>query len=255
MDNQKTLQTVDRALSFLEFVASSNEPPSVRDVSKALNLNITTCYHLLRTLLGRDYLKRDDEGNLELGESVGILFRSYQRSIDTEDYLAGVVKRLAAQTLETCFLSLVEGDHVTLKVLVEGSRRLRVAGLYVGLQGVEYRRAAGKAVLANLDEPDRSIILNKSIEALAEKDRKKILKTLEKELPQIASRGWSSDDQTEEGIISIGAPIFNASGVVVGAIGIVTPMFRMEKSRDSFLTSIMSSATEATQMLKVVAKR
>ena len=53
MDNNYTLQTVERALSFLEYVATAPVPPNVRDVAKALDLNITTSYHLLRTLVAR----------------------------------------------------------------------------------------------------------------------------------------------------------------------------------------------------------
>ncbi|MFC3053769.1 IclR family transcriptional regulator [Kordiimonas pumila] len=255
MDNQNTLQTVDRAISFLEFVAAAAEPPSIREVSKGLNLNITTCYHLLRTLVARDYIKRGADGQLELGESVGILFRSYQRSLDTEEYLAGVVKRIASQTLETSFLSLRDGKNVILKVLIEGTHRLRVAGLFVGLQGHEYRRAAGKAVLAHVDETTRSDILEACLANTPERQRKTIYKTLEKELPQIVARGWSVDDQTEEGIISIGAPIFDASGTVIGAVGIVTPTFRMDKSRDSFINAVLAGAAEATQLLKNISDK
>lgn len=254
MDKQNTLQTVERALSFLEFVAAAPEPPSIQDVSDSLDLNITTCYHLLRTLVARDYIKRDAEGRLELGEGIGILFSSYRRALDTEANLADVVKRIAAQTKETSFLSLRDGNSVTLKVLIEGSQRLRVAGLYVGLKGQEYRRAAGKAVLAHLDEPEKTNMLEASLANMPDRERKKIGKALDKELRQTAARGWSVDDQTEEGIIAIGAPIFDASRSVVGAVGIVTPTFRMDKSRDSFLNIVMSGAAEATQLLKEIGK-
>lgn len=256
MDNNYTLQTVERALSFLEYVATAPAPPSVRDVSEALGLNITTSYHLLRTLVARDFIKRDDEGRLELGDGVAILAKNYRRHESVEQLLAPVVQQLAASTLETSFLSLREARNVVLKVLVEGSQRLRVAGLYVGLSGHEYRRAAGKAVLAHLEDAERKAMLDASLANTPAQLRKAILKALEKELPLTASRGWSADDgQTEEGIISIGAPVFDAAGSVVGAVGIVTPIFRMDKSPDAFREAVLAAAAEATRLLGNIAVR
>lgn len=251
MDNNYTLQTVERALSFLEYVATAPVPPNIRDVSEALELNITTSYHLLRTLVARNFIKRDEEGRLELGDGVAILAQNYRRHQSVEQLLAPVVQTLAASTMETSFLSLREGRHVVLKVLIEGSQRLRVAGLYVGLSGHEYRRAAGKAVLAHLDGDDRKAMLEESLAATPAKLRKAIVKSLERELPLTASRGWSVDDgQTEEGIISIGAPIFDAAGSVFGAVGIVTPVFRMDKSPDAFREAVLAAAADAARLLK-----
>lgn len=250
MDKQTTLQTVERAISFLEFVGTATEPPSINDVSAALDLNITTCYHLLRTLVKRNYIKRDAAGRLELGDGIGVLFRDYQRTLGTEETLANVVKRIAHLTQETSFLSLRDNNRVVLKILLEGSHRLRVAGLYVGLQGHEHRRAAGKAVLAHLNSADKNAMLKASLANFPERESKGIRKSLDKELAQTAARGWSADEETEEGIIAIAAPVFDASGSVLGAVGIVTPKFRMEKSRDNFLNIVMSGAAEATQLLQ-----
>lgn len=250
MDKHNTLQTVERAISFLEFVGTAPEPPSINDVSAALELNITTAYHLLRTLVKRNYIKRDSAGRLELGDGIGILFSGYQRTLDTEETLENVVKRIARLTQETSFLSLREGKNVVLRVLLEGSQRLRVAGLYPGLQGHEHRRAAGKAVLAHLSNADKSAMLEASLENIPDRERKSFRKALDKELALIVSRGWSVDEETEEGIIAIAAPVFDASGDVLGAVGIVTPRFRMDKSRDTFLNVVTSGAMEATQLLK-----
>jgi DNA-binding IclR family transcriptional regulator len=251
MDTRYTLQTVERAIAFLEYVALASEPPAIRDISKALDLNITTCYHLLHTLMALHYIERNDDGGLELGDGVGVLVHGYRRADSPERHLSNVVKRLEAQTLETSFLSLREGDNVILKLLFEGSQKLRVAGLHVGLKGREHRRAAGKAVLAHLDEAARTRMLDESLAQMPDRQRKATLKSLEKELPLVEARGWATDDgQIEQDIVAIAAPIFDASGSVLGALGIVTPVFRMDKSRDMFLDSVMAAAAEASQLLK-----
>lgn len=251
MESTYKLQTVERAISFLEYVAASDEPPHIREVSEALELNITTCYHLLRTLTARNYIERNADGGLELGDGVEILARGYRRAQSTEKYLSEVVRGLAKTTLETSFLSLREDNSVILKVLLEGSQRLKVGGLYVGLKGREHTRASGKAILAFLEESERTAMLQDSMNELSERQKKSTLKALEKELKQIAVRGWALDEgQTEHGIIAIAAPIFGPSDEVFGAVGIVAPLFRIDKSRQTYLDNVVAAAAEATSLLK-----
>lgn len=250
MSNQQTLQTVERALTFLEFVADVETPPTVQQVSSALGLNITTCYHLMRTLLARGYLERRVNATLVLGSKAALLFKAYQKTFNIELGLGAVIDRLAEGTSETCFLSVLQGNAVVLKVLVEGSQNLRVGGLYVGLSGNEHRRASGKAVMANADPTKRKAILDTCLADLPSRKRAAVAKELQAELDVTKSRGWSLDQaQTENGIMGIGAPVFDAQGNIYGALGVVAPTFRMQKSQQDYLDQVLTSAREATALL------
>src|SRR3981081_148048 len=52
------LQTVQRALRVLSLIAEHPQGLTVCQISKALELNISTCYHLLNTLVVNGYLDR-----------------------------------------------------------------------------------------------------------------------------------------------------------------------------------------------------
>lgn len=52
------LQSVQRALRVLNLIAEHPEGLSARQISYALSLNISTCYHILNTLLVAGYLDR-----------------------------------------------------------------------------------------------------------------------------------------------------------------------------------------------------
>ncbi|XHC09172.1 IclR family transcriptional regulator [Labrenzia sp. ac12] len=249
-EKQQTLQTVDRALSFLEIVAAAPNPPSIKDVSDKLDLNTTTCYHLLRTLLARGYVERSPNGGLKLGEAVNVLSLGLRRFDGVETQLAGLVENLAATTKETCALSIREGNHVTLKILVEGSQRLKVTGLHVGLKGYEYRRAAGQAVLAHLDEAARNAMLEESLTGLPGSQRSAILQGLKDEFSLISERGWAIDEQTAEGITAISSPFFAPSGEVLGALSLISPSFRLERARVDFFEALLSAAATATRTLR-----
>lgn len=252
MSNSPTLQTVERALSFLEYVASAQSAPTVQQVALGLDLNITTCYHLMRTLLARDYLERREDATLVLGSRVGVLFGAYQQKCNVDQGLAALVGSLAEQTQETAFLSVLEDGKVILKVLAEGSApRLRVTGLYVGHSGNEHRRASGRAILAYVSAEEKDAILSRSLADVSGRERSATLKRLKAELEVTRERGWSMDGEASVyGISSIGAPVFDAAGEVYGAVGIVTPTCRMDRSKDIYVDAVKSIARDATDLLK-----
>lgn len=248
---QPPLQTVERALNFLECVAGRESPPTVQDVSSELGLNITTCYHLMRTLIGRGYLERRPDLTLTLGASVGSLFNQYQRSFNVSEKLSAVVTDLARKSKETAFLSTLEtSNRVILKVLVEGSHPLRVSGLYVGMTGSEYTRAAGKAVLAHLDPEQRREMVLKDLTDFSEPQRQDLLATLDREFEVIRNRGWSVDSQESSlGISAIGSPVFDKDGKVYGAVGIVGPTSRMSGSQAEWVQEVLDASHRATVLL------
>ncbi|MEF0943993.1 IclR family transcriptional regulator [Rhizobium sp. BR 362] len=252
MTEQQKLQTVERAFKFLEYVASTPEAPTVQEISTALNLNITTCYHVMRTLLALGYLERGPDASLKLGAKIGTLYQAYHKTFDLDQSLATLVDGLVQQTLETSFVSVLQGDQVVLKVLTEGTRRLRVSGLFVGLSGSEHIRASGKAVLAHVDEETRRAILAKSLAGLAARDRKRIAEQLEAELKLIRSRGWSIDKQWEEGATGLAAPVFDGAGRIYGAVGIIAPNFYMERMREQYIHDVQLAATGVTTLLRDV---
>ncbi|MEU8118737.1 IclR family transcriptional regulator C-terminal domain-containing protein [Spirillospora sp. NPDC049024] len=247
----QTLQTVERALSFLEYVAAADTAPTVQQVSAGLGLNITTCYHLMRTLLARGYLERRADATLRLGAGVGALFRSYQLNFNTSDKLAGIVAELAAATAETSFLSTLDDRNVILKVLVEGSQPLRVSGLYVGLTGNEPHRASGKAVLAHADADLRDEIIERNLTGMSPTAQRRSRTALLQELKEVQERGWAVDIDSSPGITALGAPFFKHDGSIAGAVGIVAPTSRFGEARETLVGTVLDSAGKATAVLRL----
>lgn len=246
-----TLQTVERALSFLEHVATAEQPQTVKTVAAALDLNLTTCYHLLRTLVARGYVERDPTGRLSLGSAVGLLFQSYQRGFDIDARLREVVKEIERQTSETAFLSTLDGKSVILKYVAEGSQQLRVGGLTIGMAGNELRRASGKAVLAHLDEPLRSHIVDRNLISVPDADRDARALQVERELEITRARGWSMDEgESESGVTGIAAPVFGLRGQIFGAVGLVAPTSRLGRTQAKVVEIVRAAGAEASRTLQ-----
>ncbi|WP_417267621.1 IclR family transcriptional regulator [Celeribacter baekdonensis] len=246
-----TLQTVERALTFMEYVAGCATPPSIQDVSADLDLNITTCYHLMRTLVARGYILRLADGKLAIGNAIGGLFRAYRMRLSVDMEISGIIRQLADATSETAFFSAPEGNSVILKVLVEGSRQLRVGGLFVGMTGNEHLRASGRAILSYLPSDQRLQIIKACFSGLDEPSAAQAISRLVADLKITAERGWAYDaGETEQGVSAIGFPVFDGHGKIYGALGVIGPALRMKRSHDSLLGHIKQMAEQTEGLLK-----
>jgi IclR family acetate operon transcriptional repressor len=246
-----TLQTVERAVTFLEHVAGSIAPPTVQQVATALKLNITTCYHLMRTLVARGYLTRLSNGGLIIGNSIGPLYRAYRSRLNETQELHEIVRQLAEKTSETAFFSAPDGDSVVLKILVEGSwQSLRVGGLFVGATGNEHLRASSRAILPYLDKGERERIIKKCFRGLNEEERERAAKGLSAAIAATRQRGWALDAQESQiGVTGIAVPIFDDHQNIHGALGVVVPTTRWKPSQRTLVDAVSKAGKRAIELL------
>lgn len=242
-----TLQTVDRALTFMETVATSPTPLSIRDIAKQLEVNLTTCYHLFNTLSARGYVERNPDLTLRIGRQIAGLYDGYQRGFSTQQQMNDFVLALARDTLETAWLSSLVIDSVVLTAFADGPQAVRATGLHVGLSGLEHARSSGRAVLAYLNEERRERVLEKALSNIPPSQHPAIIARLGEDLQQIRERGWAVDDQEySPGIMGIAAPYFSAGGDVLGAVGVWAPAPRARDGFDRLVEQVRKAGEEAT---------
>lgn len=248
-----TLQTVERALSFLECVSASKSPQTIREIAQELGVNLTTGYHLFNTLYARNYIERNPDGTLRIGVQTAALFEGYKRGFSRQQQMNDLVDRLAGETSESAYLSMHVNNSIVLTAFTEGSQAIRAAGLYVGLSGFEYIRSAGRAVLAFLEPESREAVLEHSLSSLAPSQRPQVREELASELDVIRERGWAIDDQEyETGIVGISAPFFSAGRNVLGAIGVWAPATRAYESKADLIRRVLAASRDATSTVGAV---
>jgi IclR family acetate operon transcriptional repressor len=242
-----TLQTVERALSFLELVSASPTPLTIKDVSTRLQVNLTTCYHLFNTLNVRGYVERNPDLTLRIGFQAAVLNDGYRRGFSTQEQMNQFVHDLAETTAETAWLSTLVNNSVVLTAFQDGPQAVRATGLYVGLSGLEHVRSAGRAVLAYLDDSGRNDILARSLSGLAPSQQPAIRAALDIDLEGIRRRGWALDDEDfNVGIVGIAAPFFAADRRVLGAVGIWAPAARAHERLHDLADKVVAGGQEAS---------
>jgi DNA-binding IclR family transcriptional regulator len=247
---QAGLRTLGRGLSVLDLLALQPDGATVKQLSESLDLNLSTCYHLVNTLLGRGYVSKAADRKIRLGPALGNLGGAYSRQLRPDRDLIQILSHLSEVTGETACLSSWEGSDVVIHAVVEGPSHLRVSGLRPGLRAAAHSRASGKAMLAYLGEPGLTHFLE--THQLTAQTPRTITDPdlLRGQLALIASHGYAEDPgEFDEGICGIAAPYFDIGGSVMGALSVAMPLSRSEGKRPAVVQAVLAANQMASRTL------
>lgn len=234
------IRSVARGLAIIDFVAEQPFPPTARQISEGLGLELATTYHLVNTLAYCDFLEKRAQGYFLSPAKVSALSDAINRETETPPEILSAVHTLAAQTRETCFGVLLVKDAVTISAVSDGARDVRVAGLHVGMRGDEHARAAGKAILAHLPASEAEMLLrNSGLEPRTTKTKTDI-GALENEFKQIRQNGFAIDrEEYQEGVCCVAAPLFSDTHLPpTMALAVSVPASRFDANLDRYVATL-----------------
>src|SRR5215207_2292631 len=142
------VRSVSRAFRVLEEVGGSKAPLTVKAVARRCRLNLSTAYHLVRTLTYEGYLTRGADGRYSLGPSVARRFHDLLGSLDQPPEVHEVLRHLSAMTRRTAYLGRFVSGRIMITDLVEGPESPYLEDLEVGLDVAAHATVIGKALLA-----------------------------------------------------------------------------------------------------------
>lgn len=220
-----------KAFSILDLVCEKDVGgTSLTEVSDHLHVSKSTAHRYLTTLEDLDVLRRDDSDSFSLGPKLIELTGAFLSRQDLRNESQASLEVLAGQTEETVHLAIPSGDEVVYIAKVDSPHSVRMAS-HIGALNPMHCTALGKAILAHLP-PDR---VEEIIAKGLPKRTSHTLTTpesLREELARVRSQGLATDDQENElGVRCTGAPIFDYTAKVVGAISVSGPAGRMTKER------------------------
>src|ERR1041385_7475580 len=114
------VRSVSRAFRVLEEVGASRAPLTVKAIARRCHLNLSTAYHLVRTLTYEGYLIRTPNGGYVLGSSVARRFRDLVSSFDQPPGVHEVLRHLSAMTRRSVYLGQFVSGRIIITDLVEG---------------------------------------------------------------------------------------------------------------------------------------
>lgn len=226
---RRRIQSVERALRLLELLAKGDL--RLNAISKALNLNVSTCHHLLSTLLEHGYVAQSaHDRSYFLGNKVSELSRSRMRQFNIAEIAMNGLRALNERTGETVHLAVMQGDELITLAVLDSHHAVRVVTAPGGKSDAAHATATGKAILAWLPEQEiERIIERRGLTPFTGKtivNRHDLLENLR----HVRRNGFSVDNEEyQPGVVCIGAAIRDHAGAVIGAFSCSMPSMRANK--------------------------
>ena len=181
------------------------------------------------------------------------MFRFAQQalaSLDLRAVASAPMKELHHQTDETIHLAVLEGNRAVYIDKLDSTQTVRMFSR-VGADAPLHCSGVGKAILAFVDSTSLAGLL-KGYDIFRRTDQTICsLTALREELERIRESGYAIDNQeNEEGIHCVAAPILDAAGAVEGSISVAAPVSRVDSERlVSYAPLVMAAARRISEEL------
>ncbi len=226
------VQVLDRALAALEILANREGECSLVDLCKEMKLHKSTVHRLAMVLEQHRLVdKNPDTGRYRLGLRLFEFGSKAIAALDLRGRARPYLDRLQRQFAETVFFCILDDDQVFYMEKVESQQSVRTA-CTVGSRAPAYCTAVGKAMLAELGEPEVGDIIRRwGLKAVTAKTITTPT-ALRSELKAVRARGYAIDDEEkEDGLRCVSAAVRGHSGKLFAAMSVSGPAFRMTKER------------------------
>ena len=245
-DSPYQVQVLDRAVSILDTLAAEDEDLSLFEIAERLNLHKSTIHRLLM-VLERHRLVERRAPSAKYGLGLKLFefgIRAFAR-LGLGERARPHLERLAAEAQETAHLCILDDGEVLYLAKVEPSRTVRVPSS-VGQRNPAHCTAVGKALLAHLADADLDALIQSRGLKAHTPNTITTPALLKRELRAIRNRGYSVDDEEiEEGLRCIGAPVRDHGGRVVASMSIAGPAFRLTLGKTPALARLVTKAADA----------
>ncbi|MBL1435021.1 MAG: IclR family transcriptional regulator [Rhodobacteraceae bacterium] len=227
------LSSVTTAIHLLKTFTETDTELGISELAKRLGVAKSTVHRLASALLDEGLLQQNAaNGRYYLGIalfSLGSLVRSRLDVAGESKYL---LNKLRDSSTENARLAVLERQQVVFLHDFESNQTLRLKS-GTGQIRPAYCTAEGLCLLSGLHEKELIEFFKLPREARTSKtvtDEDKI----RHRIMQIKRRGYSTEDEEcEKGTRCIAAPIYNAEGRIIAAVGIAGPRVRIRKSQFS----------------------
>jgi IclR family KDG regulon transcriptional repressor len=239
------VQSVEHCLQLINALSGHEQGRGVTELSGELRLAKSTTHRLLQTLVGHSYVVQDPtSGRYHLGLKFLELGALVSDRLSIQKIARPYLQRLMEATNETVHLGVVEGHEVVYADKIECSHTIRMYSR-VGRRSPLHCTALGKALLAHQPEATLIDLLQAGLPPHTARTIT-TARTLRAELRQIRQKGYAFDNEEfEEGLRCLAAPVRNHAGSVVASVGVAGPAGRIHPGRMSELIKLLQQAAEA----------
>ena len=226
MNETNLVQSVDRALRIIEFLAENPTGAGITEISKSLGLSKGTVHRLISTLKERDFAYQSSNTELyRLSYKILYLYNCISNNIDMFKVSRPIIRKFADKVDATVHLATLDEKRSNIvyidRIEPMNSQKPFVMSSRVGKKAPCYCTAAGKILLSQYsDDEIRDIMKGEEYKTYTDKTIKNIDEFLE-EIHKVRKQGYALDEnEYDHGIICISIPIYNSNDKIDFAMSV-----------------------------------
>jgi IclR family transcriptional regulator, pca regulon regulatory protein len=240
------VQSLERGLAVIRAFDAEHAELTLSEVAKTTGLTRAAARRFLHTLVELGYVRSD--GRLfALRPKILELGYAYLSSLSLPEIALPHLEQLVERVHESSSVSVLDGDEVVYVARVP-TKRIMTVSISVGTRFPAYATSMGRVLLAwrSADWLD-GYLASAKLRALTPHtiaDAEALLA----ELATVRDQGWALVDQElEEGLRSVAAPIRDPAGHVVAAINVATNVSRHQ--RDELVRDIVPPLLATAELI------
>jgi IclR family transcriptional regulator, pca regulon regulatory protein len=245
------VQSLDRGLAVIRAFGPERERLSLSEVARATGLTRAAARRFLLTLVKLGYV-RSDGREFSLRPRVLELGYAYLSGLAMPEIAAPHLEELVAKLRESSSISVLDGHHIVYVARVPTKRIMTVA-ISVGTRFPAFATSMGRVLLAAMGPDEFERYLDEaSFESLTDRTVTDPAK-LRDIVHEVAKQGYAIVDQElEEGLRAVAAPIRGASDTVTAAINVSAHASRVSLAamRTDLLPALLETASQIERDLK-----
>ena len=215
------IQSLERGLAVIRAFDAEHPKLSLSEVAAITKLSRAAARRFLHTLVSLGYMRMDGS-QFSLRPKILELGYAYLSSLSLPEVALPHLEQLVEQVRESSSVSQLDGDDVVYIARVP-TRRIMTVAISVGTRFPAYATSMGRVLLA--DRPDDWLDGYLDSVTLVPLTSHTVSDpgVLRAELSTIREQGWALVDQElEEGLRSVAAPIRDADGRAIAAVNVST---------------------------------
>lgn len=244
------VQSLSRGLTVLQAFNAERPAMTLADMSRATGLTRATARRLLLTLVSLGYVCTDGR-TFELTPRVLDLGFAYVSSLQLPDIAQPFMEALSNRVHESVSASVLDGSEIVYVARVN-TRRIMGISLAIGSRLPAAWTSMGRVLLAGLSDEhldeflDNLVITELTSQSITDID------ALRAELLAVRGQGYALIDQElEEGIRSVAAPLRDRRGRTLAAVNVGTHAARvtLKELRGVILPDLLATARSIESQL------
>jgi IclR family pca regulon transcriptional regulator len=241
------VQSLERGLAIIRVFGPHQPSMTVSEIAAELGLTRAAVRRFLLTLSELGYVR--GQGNrFELTPRVLELGYSYLSALSFPDIALPRLEQLVAETSEASEGSILDGGDIVYVVRVPGPAMMTIS-VNVGARRPAYATAMGRVLLAALPDDQLDVYLDTHVLEPILPATITDEKAFRSQLVEVRSRGFALVNQElEEGLVAIAAPVRDRTGRVTAAINLSTHVGRKSVDEMRALAPKVQAAARDIEM-------